>query len=91
MAGVVRFGLFVAIIALAALGFYANSLSNTVERQQATIASLTTERDGLKGQLSSSQKQASDSATALGDAETKIKTLQAELEEAKTPPARRRR
>ena len=91
MAGAMRFGLFVAVIALAALGFYANSLSKTVDEQRATITALTTERDTLKDQVSSAQKQATDGAAALKEAETKIQTLQTELEEAKKPAARRRR
>ncbi len=91
MAGFVRFGLFVAIIALGALGFYAKALHNTVTEQRATINALTIERDAFRDQLGSAQKLASDSASEIKNAESRIQSLQTELEEIKKAPRPRRR
>lgn len=90
MAGAVRFGLFVAVVALVGLGFYSNSLSKTVAQQRAAITALTSERDTLKDKASTSEKQATANASALKDAEARIQSLQTELEEAKKPVRRRR-
>lgn len=90
MAGFVRFGLFVAILALVGLGYYSHSLGKTVADQRAAIAAPTSERDALRSKASTSEKQASDSASALQDALSRVQSLQTELEEAKKPARGRR-
>jgi len=90
MVGIIRFGLFISIVALIATGFYAHSLNKAVTQQRATISALTGERDALRDKLGMSEKQTIDNAAALKSAEERVKILEAELEAGKKPAGRRR-
>lgn len=88
--GIVRFCLFAAVVGLIAVGVYANTLQGKVTQRDATIASLTTDRDAWKTKFETGEKKMAESATALQQEQTKVHDLETQLEAAKAKPARRR-
>ena len=91
MNGVIRFSLFVALIGLIAVGVYANNLHGDLDKRDATVFALTADRDSWKVKFEQQQAEASEKAKALEQSTGQIHDLQAQLEEAKKPPAPRRR
>lgn len=88
--GIVRFCLFAAVIGLIGLGVYANTLRTKLAQREASIASLTVERDSWKSKFEMNEKKVADSATALQQEQAKVRDLETQLDAAKKPPARRR-
>ncbi|MHB1206901.1 MAG: hypothetical protein ACYCZX_15125 [Rhodospirillaceae bacterium] len=91
MNGVIRFGLFVAVVGLIGLGVYANNLHGEIAKRDTTIAAVTADRDAWKTKFEQQQTKVSDDAKALEQAQTQVHDLQAQLEEAKKPQPRARR
>jgi peptidoglycan hydrolase CwlO-like protein len=92
MNGVIRFGFFVSVVALIAVGVYANTLRGEIARRDASIAALTSDRDSLKTKSDQQQAKVPENGKALEQAQSQIHDLQAQLEEAKKPaPGRARR
>lgn len=90
MAGFIRFALFLAVIGIFVLGYYARTLSVEVSEQRAAVAALAKERDDLKIKAEDADKRATEGATALQQAQAKVTELEAQIEAAKKTPARRR-
>jgi len=89
--GVIRFFLFLAIVGLGLTGYYASTLKNSINKNEITITTLTAERDSWKSKYDKMEKDASESAAALKQAQDKAADLQAKVDAAAAPPKEHRR
>ena len=87
--GVVRFSLFVAIVALLATGYYAYGQKEKLESYRKANAALLQERDALSVKNSELTAAGKTADVKIQEAEAKVAQLQEELEAAKKPRARR--
>ena len=89
LAGIVRFLLFIAVIALAASLYYAYGQKTKLETYQRANAALVSERDSLAAKNSELMGAVKDSDVKVQESNAKIADLQAQLEAATKPRGRR--
>jgi hypothetical protein len=87
--GIIRFLLFVAIVALGATAYYAYGQHGKLESYRKTNAALIQERDTLQVKISELTTASKASEVKLQESDAKLTQLQAELDAAKKPRARR--
>lgn len=91
--GLLRFLLFVSIIALAGTGYYAYTLRTSVANLRAANVALMAERDSLRTSTETLTKQSTDLQARVAAAEMRATELQQKVDEAEAarqPRGRRR-
>jgi uncharacterized protein HemX len=87
--GVIRFLLFVAIVALGATAYYAHGQNTKLEAYRKANTVLTEERDSLAVKNSELTTASKSAAVKIQEAEAKLAQLQEQFDSAKKPRARR--
>jgi uncharacterized protein HemX len=87
--GVIRFLLFVAVVALGATGYYAYGQHTKLEAYRKANTTLTAERDSLQVKISELTTASKAAEVKLQESDAKLAQLQEQIESAKKPRARR--
>jgi uncharacterized protein HemX len=87
--GIIRFLLFIAVIALGATAYYAHGQNTKLEAYRRANAALTEERDSLSVKNSELTTAAKSIEVKLQESEAKLAQLQEQIDAAKKPRARR--